>query len=367
LPSRIEAKNILITVDQGLQVSSSPDTKSSSWLRSRWPFGRPVQTDGAENEGASPPATGEDDGRESEISKQQKPEKASWNLEAGAQIAEGRSVLKRLSGGNRYEVFLTWDDRLFAITVTKILRPDQAEDAHALGELRREVEVLNSLAHPCLVRCFDAALDGPYPHVMLEHLEGPTLRSLIKQQTTIPLDQLLPLALHVAAVLQYMANERFVHLDVKPSNIVMGVPPRLIDLSIAQSFESAAGLRHSIGTDPYMPPEQCDPLAHPGGVGHAADVWGLGATLYHAVTGEKPFTRGEAGSKDRTLRFPQLVEEPKPLPRYVPQPLQELISSMLSKNSAERPTASDVAGALEPLVALITPRLKASRRGIHVR
>lgn len=317
--------------------------------------------------GASSPATDEGVQHEPEFSKQQESDKVSWNLEVGAEIAEGRSILKRLSGGNRYEVFLTWDDRLFAITVTKILRPDQAEDAHALDELRREVEVLRSLAHPCLVRCFDAALDSPYPHVMLEHLEGPTLRRLIKQQTNIPLDQLLPLALHVAAVLQYMANEQFVHLDVKPSNIVMGVPPRLIDLSIAQSFESAARLRHAIGTDPYMPPEQCDPAAHPGGVGHAADVWGLGATLYHAVTGEIPFTRGDAKSKDRTLRFPQLVEEPKPLPRYVPPDLQELISSMLAKNSAERPAASDVARALEPLVASISPRLKASRRGIHVR
>jgi serine/threonine protein kinase len=348
-------------------VSSSPVIKSSSWLRSRWPFGRPVQTDGGESEGASSPAAGEVDEPGAASAEQPKDEKASWNLEAGAQIAEGRSILKRLSGGNRYEVFLTWDDRLFAITVTKILRPDQAEDAHALGELRREVEVLRSLAHPCLVRCFDAVLDGPYPHVMLEHLEGPTLRRLIKQQTTIPLDQLLPLALHVAAVLQYMANEGFVHLDVKPSNIVMGVPPRLIDLSIAQSFESAAGLRHSIGTDPYMPPEQCDPTAWPGAVGHAADVWGLGATLYHATTGEKPFPRGVAGSSDRTLRFPQLVSEPKPLPGHVPQPLQELISSMLAHDPGERPAASDVAVALEPLVASISPRLKASRRGIHVR
>jgi serine/threonine protein kinase len=339
--------------------------KSSSWLRDRWQSARPVQPEGVvERQGSAADESGA--GRP-EVGKPQEDEKASWNLEAGAQIAEGRSILKRLSGGNRYEVFLTWDDRLFAITVTKILRPDQAEDEHALGELRREVEVLRHLAHPCLVRCFDAVLDSPYPHVMLEHLEGPTLRRLIKQQTTIPLEQLLPLALHVAAVLQYMANEGFVHLDVKPSNIVMGVPPRLIDLSIAQSFESAALLRHSIGTDPYMPPEQCDPAAHPGQVGHAADVWGLGATLFHALTGEKPFPHGVARSKDRTLRFPQLVMEPKPLPGHVPEPLQELISSMLAKDPAGRPAASDVASALEPLVALISPRLKASRRGIHVR
>jgi serine/threonine protein kinase len=343
-------------------------TKTSSWLRDRWHPARPVQPGavGGTVEGRDS-AADEGGGREPEFSKSQEAEKPSWNLEAGAQIAEGRTILKRLSGGNRYEVFLTWDDRLFAITVTKILRPDQAEDAHALGELRREVEVLRRLAHPCLVRCFDAALEGRYPHVMLEHLEGPTLRRLIKQQTTIPLEQLLPLALHVAAVLQYMANEGFVHLDVKPSNIVMGVPPRLIDLSIAQSFESAAGIRHSLGTDPYMPPEQCDPAAHPGLVGHAADVWGLGATLFHALAGERPFPSGVAGSRDRTLRFPQLVMEPAPLPKHVPEPLQELISSMLAKDPAERPAAFDVASALEPLVALISPKLKASRRGIHIR
>src|ERR687894_393761 len=128
--------------------------------------------------GRAEPAADEDSKHESEVSKRREDEKASWNLEDGAQIAEGRSVLKRLSGGNRYEVFLTWDDRLFAITVTKILRPDQAEDEHALNELRREVEVLERLAHPCLLRCFEAVLDGPHPHVMIEHLEGPTLRRL---------------------------------------------------------------------------------------------------------------------------------------------------------------------------------------------
>ncbi|HEX8423943.1 MAG TPA: serine/threonine-protein kinase [Pyrinomonadaceae bacterium] len=346
---------------------SSQVSKSSSWLKQRWLSVRSIQSGEKPDVEQASPAADENSQHAPEVSKRPEDDKASWNFEAGAQIAEGRTVLKRLSGGNRYEVFLTWDDRLFAITVTKVLRPDQAEDEHALGELRREVEVLQRLAHPCLVRCFDAVLDGPYPHVMIEHLEGPTLRRLIKQQTTIPLDQLLPLALHVAAVLQYMANEQFVHLDVKPSNIVMGVPPRLIDLSIAQSFESAAQLRHSLGTDPYMPPEQCDPAARPGSVGHAADVWGLGATLYHAAAGETPFPRGDAKSKDRTLRFPQLVSEPKPLPRHVPEPLRELISNMLAKEAAERPIASEVATALEPLVALISPRLKATRRGIHVR
>lgn len=333
---------------------------SNSRLKALWPWGNA----GARDEGAAGGA-GAGDAGGGDAAKSGKDESASWNFEAGAQLVEGRSVLKRLGGGSRYEVYLVWDERLFAIAVAKVLRPDQAEDAHAVSELRREAEVLGRLAHPCLVRGFGGVLEGPRPHVLLEHLEGPTLRRLIKQQGTVPLEQLLPLALHVAAVLQYMANEGFVHLDVKPSNIVMGVPPRLIDLSIAQTAESAARMRHSMGTDLYMPPEQCDPAAHEGEVGPPADVWGLGATLYHAVTGTTPFPRGERDGGERAARFPQLVAGMRPLPEGVPEPLKGLIESMLAKEPSARPAAGEVATALEPLVAAIVPRLRATRRGVR--
>lgn len=338
---------------------------TNSRLRGLWPWGaRDGVRNGVRDEDA---ADGADagGGREEGSAKARADESASWNFEAGAQLVEGRSVLKRLGGGSRYEVYLVWDERLFAITVAKILRPDQAGDAHALAELRREAEVLDRLAHPCLVRGFGAVLGGPRPHVLLEHLEGPTLRRLIKQQGTVPLEQLLPLALHVAAVLQYMANEGFVHLDVKPSNIVMGVPPRLIDLSIAQTVEDASRMRHSMGTDLYMPPEQCDPAAHAGRVGPPADVWGLGATLYHAVAGQTPFPAGERESGERAARFPQLVTEMRPLPEGVPDQLRDLIERMLAKEPADRPAASEVATALEPLVAATVPRLRATRRGVR--
>ena len=291
-------------------------------------------------------------------------ERATWSLDEGAEIASGRSVLKRLGGGSRYEVYLVWDGRLHSLTVAKILRPDQAEDDHALRELRREAELLERLAHPVLVRGFDAALDGPYPHVLLEHLEGPTLRRLIRRYGALPLEQLLPLALHIAAALQYLSAERVVHLDVKPGNIVMGVPPRLIDLSIARTLEQAAGLRSPIGTDAYMAPEQCLPSDLSGQIGSASDVWGLGATLHHATTAELPFPRSVGGgeSPDPTVRFPQLVTEPTPLPNGVPAPFEELLSRMLAQDPAERPAAAELADALEPLVDAVSQRRGRARR-----
>jgi serine/threonine protein kinase len=149
--------------------------------------------------------------------------------------------------------------------------------------------------------------------------------------------------LHVAAAIHYLAEEQIVHLDVKPDNIVMGVPPRLIDLSVARSHERAARLSGAVGTDAYMAPEQCDAGAYPGCIGAAADVWGLGATLFHALAGEVPFPRpkGARASEDR----------------------REVVLDALAKDPAERPSAAGMAEALEPLVAGLPRRLTLARRG----
>ena len=290
--------------------------------------------------------------------------KESWELEEGDVIAPGRSVLKPLGGGHLYEVYLVWDDKLFAVMVAKLLRPDLVDDERARRGLAREAEALERLSHPVLLRGFDAALEGELPHVLVEHLEGPTLRRLIKRTGPLPAHQLLPLALHVAAALHYLAGEGMVHLDVKPENIIMGLPPRLIDCSVVQPLERAARIKGWIGTRAYMPPEQCAP-GEAGQIGPASDVWGLGATLYHAITGETPF--GSARSKDTHApladRFPQLTDEPRPWPAHVPPDLAESVSACLRKEADERPTAAELALSLEPQVAALPEKLRLGRRG----
>ena len=289
-------------------------------------------------------------------------ERASWKLSEGDEIAQGRSVLKLLGGGNRYEAYLVWDEHMFAPMVAKLIRPDQVEDESALRGLRREAEALEALAHPVILRGFDAVLDPPHPHVLVEHLEGPTLRRLIRRGGPLPAEQVLPLALHAAAALHYMAGEGWLHLDLKPDNIVMGIPPRVIDLSLARTFERAARVRDPIGTNAYMPPEQCLPN---GDIGPPADIWGLGATLYHAVAGQRPFRKpaSTAADADPEERFPQLVDEVRPWPVRVRAVLSEAILSCLRPDPAERPTASGLALRLQPLMAALPSKLVLGRRG----
>jgi eukaryotic-like serine/threonine-protein kinase len=286
---------------------------------------------------------------------------ASWGFEEGAEIAPGRAVLKTIGGGNRYEVCLVWDEELFALGVAKVLRPDQAAEEKALRDLALEVEALAALAHPTLVRSFGAVLEGPHPHVLIEHLDGPSLRRLIRRDGAIPLEQLLPLAAHVAGALQYMAQSGYVHLDVKPDNVVMGLPPRLIDLSIARTLKRAERTRGPLGTDPYMAPEQCVEDGGLGEIGPAADAWGLGATLFHAAAGEKPFRKGSGDGGPE--RFPQLVEGPAPLPSYVPAELGDLIFELLDREPTARPSCRTAVERLQPLVAAQPRGMRLGKRG----
>lgn len=289
-------------------------------------------------------------------------EYASWEFEEGEEIHPGRAVLRTIGGGSRYQVCLVWDEALFALAVAKVLRPDQASDGKALRDLEREAAALAALAHPTLVRSFDAVLTGERPHLLIEHLEGPSLRRLIRRDGAIPLQQLLPLTAHVAGALQYMAGAGYVHLDVKPDNIVMGLPPRLIDLSIARTLDRAARTDGPLGTDPYMAPEQCVPRdAAAAPIGPPADAWGLGATLFHAVSGEKPFPAGsgEYGPE----RFPQLSEEPRPLPDRIPADLAALILELLDRDPARRPSCGEAVERLQPLVAELPRKMRLSRRG----
>ena len=263
--------------------------------------------------------------------------------------------MDRLGAGLRYETYLAWDDHLRALVVVKLVRPDLVGDRGAMDGIEAEARHLDRLAHPMLLRSFGAHLDGPRPHLVLEHIEGPRLSTLIRRFGVV-VEQLLPLALNLCAVLQYMSRERVVHLDVKPSNMIMAGAPRLIDLSVARDFDDLGGLSAPVGTDAYMSPEQCEP-GRSGDIGPAADMWGLGATLYEALARQRPFPEDGA-------RYPQLRSRPAPLPDSVPPALAELVLPCLAAEPADRPTATELANEFEPLVdSLPAPKIGKFRPG----
>lgn len=293
--------------------------------------------------------------------------KAGWSLREGEEIAPGRFAARRLGGGTRYEVYLAWEDRMHSLVVVKLLRPDRLESQRSRRALEREAELLGRLAHPVLLRGFGAVVDGPRPHLVLEHLEGPTLRSLVRHGP-VSVEQLLPMAVLLAGALHYLASEDVVHLDMKPDNVMVGVTPHVIDLSLARSVEQARATTRPVGSLSYMPPEQCDPTGR-GPMSTASDVWSLGATLYHAASGRKPFAPGggERSAAGEASRYPQLERDPPPLPSFIPSELSEAIMACLASDPADRPTAYELASRLEPASAGAARRVRVARRGAHLR
>lgn len=278
-------------------------------------------------------------------------EKEGWRLEEGAEIAPGRAVARLLGGGRRYEVYLVRDERIDDLAVAKLLRPDRVDDESAVAKLRREAELLLGLEHPNLPRGLDAVLDGAFPHVLLEYLDGPNLRETVRSVGPLAPAEVVDVGEQLAAALHYLSTEALAHLDLKPSNVVLGAPARLIDLGAARPLAHAARLRAPHGTDPYMAPEVCAAGAGAHPVGAAADVWSLGATLYYAATGEVPFPRpaGARASSDRTVRFPQLAIPPSPLPDYVPPALARTVLRLLAGEPGERPLAAEAGEMLRAL------------------
>lgn len=278
-----------------------------------------------------------------------------WHLSAGDEIVPGRTAVSLLGGGRRYEAYLAYDESLLTTVVVKMLRPSRVDDRGALADMQQEYEALRAANHPSLPRGFDVVVDRPRPHLTLEHVEGPRLSTLIRRFGRVDTDQLIPLAIEVSAALHYLHGQSLVHLDVKPQNIIMAGPPRLIDLSVAASFDDAATLTTRVGTDAYMAPEQADPGSGTR-IGPPADVWGLGATLYEAVSGNRPFPRGTDA-----LPYPQLTLRPPPLPANVPDGIAETIAAALAYDPVARPTARELVRALEPLAAALPRRIVLGR------
>lgn len=242
-------------------------------------------------------------------------------LRLGAQIGQDLALLGVVDDGP-HPVYLVWHRRAWCPMACKVFR--------SLRRARAEARLLRRLDHPNIVRCLGVSEPA---HLLMEYLEGPTLRALMRSRPSrrLSIADAARVAIYVGSALLHMHDRGFVHLDVKPANLVISDGrPVLFDLGTATPHEHSR-LRQQLGTDAYMSPEQCAK----GRVTPAADVFALGVTLYEMLSGALPFGRGT-----QRLPFPQLTRAAVPLKRHrprAPQALDELIAACLARDPRERP------------------------------
>jgi serine/threonine protein kinase len=259
-------------------------------------------------------------------------------LRRGAVVTRGYEVREHLSRGRTLDVYEVWNEERGCLCVVKTLRPDRRGDRSARLRLTVEGELLLQLTHPHVVRAYELVL-RPQPALVLETLGGATLAYLVKHRARrLPADQLALLGLQLASAVAYIHRHGFLHLDLKPSNVVCedGLA-KLIDLSVARA---AGRVAKGVGTRPYMSPEQ----ARGDRLSEAADVWGVGAVLYEAATARRPF---KGSGRDA---YPQLRRRAEPVRRWrrLPAGLAGAVDACLEPEPASRPTTAELTEALEP-------------------
>jgi hypothetical protein len=214
---------------------------------------------------------------------------ASDRLTAGQSIHHGKyKVLEELESGGQARVFLSEDAQGKRV----VLKEFQLTPGNSLSELvesaslfERESTILSQLQHPLIVRMEDMFIDGNLAYLVLQYVEGDSIRSLVKQGKTFGEVECIKLALQMCEILEYLHSQlpAVVHRDFTPDNLIVSPAAdlKLIDFSSAQRM--MAGSEDCAGKHAYTPPEQFR-----GESGPQSDIYALGATLFYMLTGADP-------------------------------------------------------------------------------
>src|ERR671916_202829 len=246
-----------------------------------------------------------------------------------------------LGRGGMAEVHRGRDLRLGREVAVKVLRSDLARDPSFQVRFRREAQASASLNHPAIVAVYDTGEDrtalGATPYIVMEYVEGETLRDVLRREGPLPPERAMSLAADICGALDFSHRNGIVHRDVKPGNVMITPQGsvKVMDFGIARAVSDSAATMTStaavIGTAQYLSPEQ----ARGESVDARSDVYPVGCLLYELVPGAPPFT----GDSPVSVAYQHVREDPR-LPSSVnpaiPPELDAILLKALSKNPANR-------------------------------
>ncbi len=261
---------------------------------------------------------------------------------ADQRLLSGRYALGRLLGtGGMADVYEGTDTLLGRTVAVKMLRADLARDATFLARFRREAQSAASLSHPNIVAVHDTGVDDagevPIPFIVMEYVDGPTLRDLLNERGTIPPDEAYGMVADVCSALDYSHQRGIVHRDIKPGNVMVTSSGmiKVMDFGIARAVTSSTATMTQtstvLGTAHYLSPEQ----ARGEPVDSRSDIYSTGVLLYELLTGVPPFS----GETPVAIAYQHVRENPElPSARNpeLPPTADAIVMKAMSKNPDNR-------------------------------
>ena len=253
----------------------------------------------------------------------------------GQKINDRYQIIRTIGEGGMANVYLAYDTILDRNVAVKILRGDLAEDEKFVRKFQREAISASSLSHPNIVEMYDVGEDDGRYFIVMEYVEGVTLKNLIKRRGALTLSEVIDIMLQLTSAIACAHDSYIIHRDIKPQNVLILDDGRvkITDFGIAMALNSneLTQTNSVMGSVHYLPPEQ----ANGTGATIKSDIYSLGILMYELITGNLPFkgdSAVEIAIKQIKEPIPSIVEQNP----NIPQSVENIILKASAKNPKNR-------------------------------
>lgn len=271
-------------------------------------------------------------------------------------VLSGRYVVEEIVGtGGMAVVYRAWDSKLKKIVAVKVLRPEYQQDAEFLRRFSREAEAASKVSHENIVGMYDVGSDGDTRYIVMEYIDGTTLKEMICQMGHLGPDAVVRMGIRILAAVDHAHKNGIVHRDIKPQNILVDSQGcvKVADFGIArlkaqQTTRIADVNSSALGSVHYISPEQASGEV----ADEKSDLYSVGIVLYEMLVGHVPFDGDTAVS----VALKHVSEQPKSMRDEDPEiskALDEVVLRALSKKPADRyQTAAEMAADLRKALGM---------------
>lgn len=256
-------------------------------------------------------------------------------IEKGQKINDRYEVIKSIGEGGMANVYLAYDTILDRRVAVKVLRGDLSNDEKFVRRFQREALSASSLSHPNIVEMYDVGEDNGIYYIVMEYIEGVTLKQLIKKRGALTLSEAIDIMLQITDGISQAHDSYIIHRDLKPQNIMIKEDGtiKITDFGIAMALNSTQLTQTNsvMGSVHYLPPEQ----ASGKGSTIRSDIYSMGILFYEILTGSLPF-KGDNAVEIALKQMRDEIPSVRKKNPAIPQSVENVIIKATAKNPKNR-------------------------------
>lgn len=253
----------------------------------------------------------------------------------GQKINDRYQIIRTIGEGGMANVYLAHDTILDRDVAVKILRGDLADDEKFVRRFQREAISASSLSHPNIVEMYDVGEDDGQYYIVMEYVEGKTLKSLVKRRGALTLPEVIDIMLQLTSAVACAHDSYIIHRDIKPQNVLIKEDGtvKITDFGIAMALNSneLTQTNSVMGSVHYLPPEQ----ANGSGATIKSDIYSLGILMFELLTGQLPF-KGENAVEIAIKQMREKIPSVCEINPDIPQSIENVILKACAKNPKNR-------------------------------